>query len=148
VAEHSLLGQCCHSSRNLSVNRYIRDPDFLHRGDKGTRFAGVTIEKSFAREGGDVLHDRRLAGEAKMILDSARAGGDTLLALLALDKIQHASLPIGQHLRKECSVLVQAQVQMNMGRWRAGIPPYTVEVNRESRIVIRLGREAFAAGTV
>jgi hypothetical protein len=38
-----------------------------------------------------------LAGEAKMILDFARAGGDTFLALLALNKIEHTSLSIGQH---------------------------------------------------
>jgi len=30
-----------------------------------------------------------------MILDFARAGGDTFLALFALDKIKHASLSIG-----------------------------------------------------
>jgi hypothetical protein len=49
-----------------------------------------------------------------MILDFACAGGDTFLALLALNKIEYASLPIGQHLREGCSVLGQAQVQMNI----------------------------------
>ena len=100
MAKHGLLGQRCHAGRDLSVNRYIGDLDFLHRGDKSARFAGVTIEKSFACEGRNVLHDRSLAGEAKMILDFARAGGDTFLALFALDKIKHASLSIGQHFKE------------------------------------------------
>jgi len=100
VAQHSLLGQCCHAGRDLSVDRDISDPDFLHRGDESTRFAGVTIEKTFALEGGKVLHDRRLAGEAKMILDFACAGGDAFLALLALNKIKHTSLAVGQHLNE------------------------------------------------
>jgi hypothetical protein len=34
-----------------------------------------------------------------MILDFARAGGDPLFPLLALNKIKNASLAVGQHAR-------------------------------------------------
>jgi len=44
------------------------------------------------------LHHRCLAGEPKMILDFACAGRNPLLALLALNKIKNASLPLRQHV--------------------------------------------------
>jgi hypothetical protein len=55
----------------------------------------VPIEKSFALECGQVLHDRSLTGEAEMLLNFPRARRDTFFALLVLDKIENASLPIG-----------------------------------------------------
>jgi hypothetical protein len=57
----------------------------------------VPIQKSLSLQCGDVLHHRRLAGEPKMILDLARARRDTFLALLALNEIKDASLPLCQH---------------------------------------------------
>jgi len=148
VAQHSLLGQCCHAGRDLSVNRYIGDPDFLHRGDKSTRFAGVAIEKSFAREGGNVLHNRSLAGEAKMILDFARAGGDTFFTLLALNKIKHTSLAIGQHF-KEMMQRIGSRASSNehLCRWR--MPALTIRPPASSMLAPSLsGGKAFAAGAM
>src|SRR5205814_6649177 len=95
-----LIGQGRDPGPDLYVNRDISNPDFLHRGDESTRFAGVTIEKTFALEGGKVLHHRRLAGEAKMILDFACTGGDAFLALLTLNKIKQASSTVGQQLNE------------------------------------------------
>jgi hypothetical protein len=54
----------------------------------------MTIEKPFALERVKVLHDRCLTGEAKMFLDLARARGHAFLALLTLDKIEDAFLPL------------------------------------------------------
>jgi hypothetical protein len=73
------------------------DPDLLDRRDKRAGFAGVTLKKSFLLERSDVLHHRRLAGESEMILDLARARGDALFALFALDEMENASLAVGQH---------------------------------------------------
>src|SRR5437763_1067339 len=60
-------------------------------------FASVAIEKSFAFQSCDVLHDRRLAGETEVVLNFARARRDSFLALLGLNEIEYAFLPIGQH---------------------------------------------------
>jgi hypothetical protein len=68
----------------------------------------VPIEKAFSFQRRDVLHHRRLAGEAEMILDLASARRDAFLALLALYKIKHAPLPLGQH--------VEMVMQMTVGR--------------------------------
>ena len=92
-----MLGQCRHAGRDLSVDRDVSDPNLLHGRNKRARLAGVTIEESFTLKGGNVLHDRRLAGETKMTLDFPRAGSDTFLPLFALNKIEHALLAIGQH---------------------------------------------------
>lgn len=100
MPKHRLLGQRGHTGRDLPVNRDVRDPDLLHWGNERTGFARATIQEAFALEGRDVLHDRRLAGESKMILDFARARGHALLPLFALDKIENASLAIGQHLEQ------------------------------------------------
>ena len=97
MTKDSLLGQCRHAGRDLPINGDISDPNFLHRGDERARFAGVTIEKSFAFQGCDVLHDRGLAGETEVVLNFARARRDSFLALLGLNEIEYAFLPIGQH---------------------------------------------------
>jgi len=161
VAQHRLLGQCCHAGRDLSVNRYIGDLDFLHRGDKSTRFAGVAIQKSFARQGRNVLHDRSLAGEAKMILDFARAGGDAFYALFALDKIKHTSLAIGQHLKEMMQCIgSSASSNEHLCHWRdhfsvgqgsrlprqAGMPARRPPSSMPA--AGRSGGEAFAAGAM
>ncbi len=57
----------------------------------------MSIEKAFAFERGDVLHDRCLAGEAEMALDFAGAWCKPFFPLLALDKIENVFLTIGQH---------------------------------------------------
>ena len=97
MTKDGLLGQCRHAGRDLPINGDISDPDFLHRRDERARFAGVTIEKSFAFQSCDVLHDRGLAGETEVVLNFARARRDSFLALLGLNEIEHAFLPIGQH---------------------------------------------------
>ena len=66
----------------------------------------MPIEKPFAFQCGDVLHHRCLTGEPEMILDFARARGDSGVALLALNKIKNASLPLSQHV----SMFVQYSV--------------------------------------
>ena len=101
-----LLGQCRHAGRNLAVDRHIGDADFLDGRDQRARFAGVTLQKSFSLERGDVLHHRRLTGESKMTLDFARARSESFVALLALDKIENAFLPLRQH-ELSISVLVR-----------------------------------------
>ena len=58
----------------------------------------MPIEKPFAFQRGDVLHHRCLTGEPEMILDFARARGDSGVALLALNKVKNASLPLSQHV--------------------------------------------------
>jgi hypothetical protein len=55
----------------------------------------MPIEKTFSLQRGDVLHYRRLTGKSEMILDFTRTRGDPFLALLALDKIENAPLPLG-----------------------------------------------------
>ena len=57
----------------------------------------MSIEKTFAFERSDVLHDRCLAGEAEMTLNFARARCQPFLPLLVLDKIENGFLTIGQH---------------------------------------------------
>ena len=54
--------------------------------------------KPFRSSAASVLHYRCLTGKAEMILDFTRAGRDPFLALLALDKIENAPLPLGQHV--------------------------------------------------
>jgi hypothetical protein len=62
--------------------------------DQRARFAGMTLQKSFPLERGDVLHHRRLTGKSKMALNFARARSESFVALLALNEIQNASLSI------------------------------------------------------
>ena len=73
------------------------DSHFLDRRDQRARFAGMTLEKSFPLERGEILHHRSLAGEMKMTLDLARARRETALTLFALDEIENFSLPFRQH---------------------------------------------------
>ena len=89
-----LLSQRRHAGRNLTVDRHIGDADFLDGRDQRARFAGMTLQKSFPLERGDVLHNRRLTGESKVTLDFARARSESCVALLALNEIQNASLSI------------------------------------------------------
>jgi len=86
----------------------------------------VTIEKSFACERRNVLHDRRSAGEANMILNFTRAGSDAFLALFALNKIEYASLAIGQHLR-ETMQRIGASASSN----EHGLPAKMIRLTRE-----------------
>ena len=64
---------------------------------KRSSFSRVPIEKTFSLQCRDVLHHRRLAGEPEMILDFSRARRNAFLPLLALNKIKHAPLPVGEH---------------------------------------------------
>jgi hypothetical protein len=57
----------------------------------------VPVEKTFPLQGREVLHYRCLAGEPEMTLDFARARRNAFFPLLALNKIQHAPLPVGKH---------------------------------------------------
>src|SRR5207237_1571990 len=91
-----LLSQCRHAGRNFAVNRDVVDPHFLHRRDQCARFAGMALQKSFSLERGEVLHHRSLAGEMEMALDFTRARGQSFFALLALDEIEDAFLPLSQ----------------------------------------------------
>src|ERR1043166_8314256 len=92
-----LLGQRGHACGNVSINRNVGNAYFLHRRNLRARLASMPIEETFALEGGDVLHNRGLTGEAEMTLDLARARRDSLFPLLALDKIENVFLTIGQH---------------------------------------------------
>src|SRR5205807_6554158 len=98
MTKNRLLSQRRHPGRDLPINRNVRDPNFLHWSDERTRLASVTIEKSFAFQSGDVLHDGCLARETEVVLDFACAWGDSFFALLGLNEIEHAFLPIGQHV--------------------------------------------------
>src|SRR5215467_8432033 len=89
-----LLRERGHACRDLSVNRHVADALFLQRRDQRARLAGVTLEKSFFLERGDVLHHRCLTGKPKMTLDFTRARRDAFLALLALDEIQNFFLSV------------------------------------------------------
>src|SRR3984893_8313862 len=97
MAFNGLLGQGGHPRGNLSVNRNVGDANFLHRCNQSACLARMPIEKTFALERGNVLHDRCLAGETKMALDFARAWRNSFLALLALDKIENVFLTVRQH---------------------------------------------------
>src|SRR5215831_17969834 len=97
VAFDVLLGQRRHARRDLSIDRHIVDPHLLDRRDQRPRFAGVTLEKSFLLERGDVLHYRRLTREPKMTLDFARARRNAFLALLSLNEMKNVSLSVRQH---------------------------------------------------
>jgi hypothetical protein len=92
-----LFGQRGHAGRDLSVNWHVVDPLFLKWRDQRARFAGVTLEKSFLLERGDVLHHRCLTRETKMTLDFTCAWGQSALALFALDEIENFFLAIGEH---------------------------------------------------
>ena len=98
MAFDGLLGQGGHPRGNLSINRDVGDAHFLHWSNQGARLARMPIEKTFALERGNVLHDRGLACETKMALDFARAWCNSFLALLALDKIENVFLTVRQHV--------------------------------------------------
>ena len=98
MAFNRLLGQRGHTRWNLSINRNVGDANFLHRRNQGARLARMPIEKTFALERGNVLHDRGLAGETKMALDFARAWGNPFLALFVLNKIENVFLTVRQHV--------------------------------------------------
>ena len=89
-----LFGHRRHAGGDLSVNRHVVDPLFLNWRDQRARFAGVTLEKSFLLERGDVLHHRSLTRETKMTLDLARARRQSAIALFALDQVENFSLSI------------------------------------------------------
>ena len=120
-----LLRQRGHSRGNLAVNRNVSNPDFLHRRDKRARLARMTVEKAFARERRDVLHNRSLAGEAEMLLNFARAGRHSFLALLDLDEFQDASFPFGEHA---LSWPPQARLQVQMNTVLFGAQPLTAMI--------------------
>jgi len=90
-----LLGQCCHSGRNLAVNRNVSDSDFLYRRNERARLTCMSIKKAFSLQHAEVLHDRGLTGEAEMILDFPGARGDSFFPLLALNEIEDLPLPLG-----------------------------------------------------
>src|SRR6266480_7551562 len=92
-----LFGQGGHAGGDLSVNWHVVNAVLLKWRDQRARFAGVTLEKSFLLERGDVLHHRCLTGETKMTLNFARARGQSPVALFALDKIEDFFLPLGEH---------------------------------------------------
>src|SRR6476619_7974144 len=98
MALDRLLGERRHARGNLAVNRHIGDANFLDWRNEGARLASVTVEKTFALQGGDVLHHRSLARETEVRLDLAGARCDSLFALLGLDEFQDASLPLGKHV--------------------------------------------------
>src|SRR5437899_1956152 len=81
-----LLGQCGHAGGNLSINRDVGNADFLNWCNQSARLACMSIKETFALERGDVLHDRRLAGETEMTLNFAGARCDPFFPLLVLDK--------------------------------------------------------------
>src|SRR6266404_1674579 len=97
MTKNGLLSQRRHPGRDLPINGNVSDPNSLDRGDERARFASMTIEKSFAFQSCDVLHDRCLARETEVVLNFARARRDSFLTLLGLNEIEHAFLPIGQH---------------------------------------------------
>src|SRR5438874_9020103 len=94
---NALLSQCRHSSRNLTVNWNVGNPNLHGWRNQRSSFARVPVEKTFSLQCRDVLHYRCLAGEPEMILDFARARRNAFFALLALNKIKHAPLPVGEH---------------------------------------------------
>jgi hypothetical protein len=98
MAFDGLFRERGHAGGDLSVDRNIGDAHFLHRSDERSRFARMTIQKTFPLEGAEVLHDRGLAGEAKMMLDLARARRDSFFPLLGLDEFQNAPLALGEHV--------------------------------------------------
>src|ERR1041385_3366478 len=113
-----LLGQRGHACGNVSINRNVGNAYFLHRRNQRARLASMPIEETFALEGGDVLHNRGLTGEAEMTLDLARARRDSLFPLLALDKIENAFLTIGQHptIIGEGDQCASSNEQMRLGQ--------------------------------
>src|SRR6266403_701194 len=90
-----LLCQCCHSGRNLAVNRNVSDSDLLYRRDERSRLTCVSIKNPFSLQHAEVLHDRGLTGEAEMILDFSGARGDSFFPLLTLNEIEDLLLPLG-----------------------------------------------------
>ncbi len=92
-----LFGERRHAGWDLSVNRNVGDSHFLHRGDEGAGFPRMPIEKPFALEHREVLHDRGLAGQSEMGLYFARAGSEAFFPLFVLNELKHISLPLGQH---------------------------------------------------
>src|SRR4051794_3642624 len=97
MAINRLLGQRRHAGWNLAVNRYIHDPHLLDRRDERARFSGMAVDKTFPLECVEVLHDRRLTGEAEVLLNLARTRRDSFLALFALNESEDVSLTIGEH---------------------------------------------------
>ena len=98
MAFDRLLSQRRHAGRDLPVDWNVGDSDFHSWSNQRAGFARVAIEKPLSLQRSNVLHHRCLAGEPKMTLDFACAGRDPLLALLALNKIKNASLPLRQHV--------------------------------------------------
>src|SRR5215471_11184447 len=94
---NALLSQCRHSSRNLTVNWNVGNPNLHGWRDQRSSFARVSVKKPFSLQRRDVLHHRCLAGEPEMVLDLARTRRNAFFALLALNKIKNASLPVRQH---------------------------------------------------
>ena len=92
-----LLGKNGHPGRNLAIDRNVCDSYLLNRRDQSPGLARVAIEKSLSLEGIEVLHDRGLTGESKMLLDFAGARRDPFLSLLALDEAEDFLLSAGEH---------------------------------------------------
>jgi len=98
MAFNRLLSQCRHARRDLTVNWNVRNSDLHGWSNQRPRLARVPIEKPLSLQRSNVLHHRCLAGEPEVILDFARARRDPFLALLTLNKIKNAFLPLRQHV--------------------------------------------------
>ncbi len=57
----------------------------------------MSVEETFPLQNVEVLHDRRLAGEAEVLLNLARAGRYSFLALFGLNEAEHVPLSVGEH---------------------------------------------------
>src|ERR1041385_559735 len=86
----------------------------------------VSVEKTFSLQRRDILHHGRLAGEPEVILNLARARCKTLFALLVLNKIKHAPLPLGQHEESSFRSLHDASSNehFDISLGRASSPPH------------------------
>jgi hypothetical protein len=64
--------------------------------EEAAGFAGEAVERAFFSEGVDVALHGEGTGEAEVFLDLAQHGGDTVFALVGLDKIEDLLLAFGE----------------------------------------------------
>jgi hypothetical protein len=86
-----------HASRHFAINWNIRDSKFLVGRNQRSGFPRLPVDETLALQDGNVLHHRCLTAKAEVVLNFARARGNSFLPLLVLNELQDVSLPISKH---------------------------------------------------
>src|SRR3954470_20874304 len=97
VSFNVLLVHCGHAGWDLAIDWNIGDSNLLHRRNQRPCFSRLAVDETFSLQHGDVLHNRCLTRETKMILNFASAGCESFFTLFVLDELKNIALPVGEH---------------------------------------------------